>query len=186
MLARALLAIGYVAAALFWLRASRRDRLATNGAFSRWWLVGAVLLILLAINKQFNLRGHFEEGFRALARAGNWYDRREPMQFIVAIVLPLVLALLAGIVLATNARAFFRSHRMALIGWLALLLYLALRQTQEWKPMRPLLEVLRYRDWRLALEVAGMLLVNAAAILACPPLRSHGSRVREGERPGGP
>jgi hypothetical protein len=75
---------------------------------------------------------------------------------------------------------------MALIGWLALLLYLALRQTQEWKPMRPLLEVLRYRDWRLALEVAGMLLVNAAAILACPPLRSHGSRVREGERPGGP
>jgi hypothetical protein len=89
--ARLLLVLGYVLAALCWLRANQRARLGAAGSFSRWWLVGAVLLFLLAINKLFNLRVQFEAGTRALAKAGHWYARRQPMQFVVAIVLPSVL-----------------------------------------------------------------------------------------------
>jgi hypothetical protein len=45
-----------------------------------------------------------------------------------------------------------------------LLLYLSVRQTQEWKPAFRWLNSIHYRDWRLALEVAGMVLVVIAAV----------------------
>ena len=167
--AKGLLVLGYFVAAVCWLRASRRARLTSAGSFSRWWLLGAVLLFLLAVNKQLNLRGEFEAGFRALAKAGHWYDGRQPMQFAVAVVLPVVLALFAGAFMVTKGRVFLRSHPLALLGWLVLLLYLALRQTQEWKPVLRWLSAIRYYDWRLALEAAGILLVVLAAILARPP-----------------
>ena len=168
--ARSLLVLGYVVAALCWLRSSRRARRASADPFSRWWLLGTVLLFLLAINKLFNLRVQIEAGIRALAKAENWYDRRQPMQFVLAVVLPSVLAVLTGMFLATKARTFFRRHPLALTGWVLLLLYLALRQTQEWKPVLPWLSAIRYYDWRLALEVAGMLMVVLAALIARPPL----------------
>jgi len=168
--ARSLLALGYVAAALCWLRASQQARLAPADAFARWWLLGAAVLLLLAVNKQFNLRAHFETGFRALMNAGSWYDHRQPMQFFLALVLPVVLAVSAGVFLAPRARVFVRGHPLALVGWLLLLLYQVLRQAQEWKPMLHWLDSLRYHDWRLALELAGMLLVALAAPIARAPL----------------
>jgi uncharacterized membrane protein YhaH (DUF805 family) len=170
---RELLVVGYVAAAFCWLRASKRGRSESAGSFWRWWLVGAVLLFLLAINKQFSLRGQFEAGFRALAKAQHWYDQRQPMQFVLAIVLPSVLALLTAVFLGMKGRIFLRHHPLALAGWAALLLYLALRQTQEWKPVLPFLSAMRYYDWRLALEVGGMLLVVLAALIARPSAPSR-------------
>ena len=174
--ARTLLVLGYVGAALCWLRASRRARLGPSGSASGWWLLGALLLFLLAANKQFNLRGQFEAGFRALARAGHWYDQRRPAQFAVAVVLPSVLAISTGLFLAVKGRNFLRRQPLALAGWALLLLYLALRQTQEWKPALRWLAALRYHDWRLALEAAGILLVVVAALLARSPLLSPSGR----------
>jgi hypothetical protein len=170
--ARSLLVLGYVLAAFCWLRASRRACPGSGDSFSRWWLLGAVLLFLLAINKLFNLRVQIEAGIRALAKAEHWYDRRQPMQFVVAVVLPSVLALLTATFLAMKGRSFLRRHPLALVGWLLLLLYLALRQTQEWKPVLPWLSAIRYHDWRLALETTGMLLVVLAALAAHPPQSS--------------
>ena len=167
--ARLLLVLGYLVAALCWLRSYRRARQGSAGSFGRWWLLGAVLLLLLAINKTFNLRVQVELLIRALAQAENWYDRRQPAQFFVAVVLPSVLALLTGVFLATKARSFVHRYPLALAGWVLLLLYLALRQSQEWKPVLPWLSAVRYHDWRLALEVAGMLLVTLAALLAHLP-----------------
>ena len=161
--ARQLLVFGYVAAAFCWFRASRRAR-ALQEASSGWWILGAVLLFLLAVSKQFNLREVCEAGFRALAKAGNFYDRRQPLQFALAILLPCALAAITGLCLATKGRPFVRAHPFALAGWVLLLLYQALRQTQEWKPaFRELLDV-HYHDWRLALEAAGILMVIAAAL----------------------
>src|SRR5581483_3817157 len=164
--ARTFLVLAYVAAAVCWLRASRRTRFAQDDSFSRWWLLGAALLFLLAVNKLLNLRRCFEGGIRALAKAAGWYDRRQPVQFAVAIVLPAVLAVITAVFLATKGRKFVRENRFALAGRVLLLLYLALRQTQEWKPVLPWLEASRYYDWRFALEVAGILLVALAALIA--------------------
>src|ERR1035438_7978737 len=125
---RLLLVVEYVVAAFCWLRASRRAQTGPDSS-SGWWVLGAVLLFLLAINKQFNLRGLCEAGFRALAQAGNWYNRRQPVQFVLAIVLPCVLAAFTGVFLATKGRRFVRGHPLALAGWVVVLLSLALRQT---------------------------------------------------------
>jgi hypothetical protein len=167
--ARSLLVLGYLAAAFCWLRANRRARPGTAESLSGWWLLGAVLLFLLAVNKLFNLRVQFEAGIRALAKAGHWYDRRQTIQFVVAIILPSVLAIVTAAFLAVKGRTFLKRHPLALAGWSLLLLYLALRQTQEWKPILPWLRAIRYYDWRLALELAGMLLVGVAALTARPP-----------------
>jgi hypothetical protein len=164
--ARTLLVLAYAAAAVCWLSASRRTRLTQNNTFSSWWLLGAVLLFLLAINKLFNLRGSFEDGIRALAKAQGWYDRRQPVQFVLAVVFPVVLAVITGLLLATKGKRFVRANRLALAGWVLLLLYLALRQTQEWKPVLPWLKASRYYDWRIALEISGILLVALAALVA--------------------
>jgi len=166
---RELLVLGYIVAAFCWLRTGRRARRDAAGSSSGWWWLGAMLLFLLAINKQFNLRGQFESGIRALAKSGQWYDQRQPMQFVFAVVLPSVLTLVTAAFLVVKGRPFMRRNRLAVTGWLLLCLYLALRQTQEWKPVLPWLAAMRYYDWRLALEVAGMGLVALAASLAHQP-----------------
>jgi hypothetical protein len=167
--ARSLLVLGYALTAASWLRTSRRARTWSPESLSGWWLLGSVLLFLLGVNKLFNLRVQFEAGIRALAQAEHWYDRRQPVQFVVAIVLPSVLGLLTAAFLAIKGRVFMRRNPLALAGWSLLLLYLALRQSQEWKPVLPWLALIRYHDWRLALEVVGMLLVLMASLTARPP-----------------
>ena len=111
--ARVILVASYVLAAACWLRASRRARGASSGSSSRWWFFGAILLFLLAINKQFDLRTQLAAGIRALAKAEDWYDRRQPMQFVLAIVLPSILAVFAAAFVVTRARVFVRSHPLA-------------------------------------------------------------------------
>jgi hypothetical protein len=167
----ALLVLGYVMAVFCWLRAGWRAGAAgTVGSLAGWWRLGAVLLFLLAINKLFNLRAQFEAAIRALVKAGGWHDQRQSLQFVFAIVLPCVLAAFVAAFLALKGRGFIRRHPLALAGWVLLLLYLALRQSQEWKPVLPWLSAIKYYDWRLVLEAAGILLVVSAACFARPPL----------------
>jgi hypothetical protein len=154
------LVVGYAAAAWLWWRAGRQTKLAAD---SLLWRLGALLLFLLALNKLFNLRLVSEAGVRALAKSGHWYDHRQPVQFAVAIVLPFVCAVLTSIFFATKGRAFFQRHGLALWGWAMLLLYLALRQTQEWKPVLPWLAAIGYLHWRLVLEAGGIAFVAFSA-----------------------
>ncbi len=163
-LARAALVIGYLAAALSWCWAGLRLRGTRDGTSTRWWMWGAWLLLLLAANKAFNLRMQGEALIRLIAKGTGWYEQRQPAQFFFAVVLPAVAGLLVLAVVLTRARRFARAQPLALTGWFLLLLYLALRQTQEWKPALHWLTSLHYLDWRLALEVAGIFLVLVAAL----------------------
>ena len=165
--ARVVLALGYLVAALCWLAAGLRARNAREQTLRRWWLLGALLLLLLAANKLFDFRAQCELLIRMLAKSSGWYDRRQPVQFFLAIVLPSVAGFVVLMVmLRTTARRFVRQHPFALPGWFLVLLYLALRQTQEWKPALVWLGSVNYYQWRLPLEVAGIGLVTLAAILA--------------------
>jgi hypothetical protein len=86
--ARVFLVVGYAVAAWLWWRAGRQPKFAADALL---WRLGAVLLFLLTLNKLFNLRLVSEAGVRALAKSGHWYDHRQPVQFAVAIVLPVAL-----------------------------------------------------------------------------------------------
>ena len=164
-LVRAVLVLGYLAAALCWLRAGRRAKAASESSSARWWLLGALLLFLLATNKVFDFKTQCEALIRALAKANGWYDRRQPVQFVLAILLPVVAGIFGLILLLrTRARQFVQAHPLALFGWFLLLLYLALRLAQEWKPALNWLVSIKYHQWRLGLEVAGMGLVILAAV----------------------
>jgi hypothetical protein len=88
-LARLILTSAYVISAWLWWRAGTKTATVSD---SFLWRLGALLLFLLAMNKFFNLRLLFEGGMRAIAKSGNWYNRRQPVQFVVAVVLPLLLA----------------------------------------------------------------------------------------------
>lgn len=162
--ARTALVIGYLASAWFWCRAGLRARETTpDGPIARCWMWGAFLLLLLAVNKAFDLRVHCEALIRMIAKATGWYEQRQPAQFFFAIVLPTLAGLMVLALVLTFARKFVRDHPLALAGWFLLLLYLALRQMQEWKPALNWLESVNYLQWRLALEVIGIVLVLAAA-----------------------
>lgn len=179
--ARALLVTGYVVAAWYWSRAARRAR---SDDDSYWWRVGTVGLLLLTANKLFNLRLVFEGTLRAIAKAGGWYEQRQSAQFVVAIVVPLLGILIVSI-LATKSRPFLKRHLTASIGWTLLLLYLVLRQTQEWKPSLVVLNAIRYYDWRLLLEIAGIVtvLVGALQSPALKPITARDARTRAGTVP---
>jgi hypothetical protein len=163
MLARLFLTFAYLIAAWLWWRAGSRT---ATIADSFLWRLGATLLVLLAINKLFNLRPLFEAGMRTIAKSGNWYDSRQPVQFVVAIVLPLLLAAIVVIFTLTKGRAFLGTRPAALAGWIFLLVYLALRQSQEWKPALAWLEAIHYRDWRMGLEILGIALLIGSAIMS--------------------
>lgn len=164
--ARSVLVLGYLAAALCWLKAGRRAGAAHDRPSARWWMLGAFLLFLLATNKAFDFRTQCELFIRMIAKATGWYERRQPVQFFLAIILPVVAGLFVLTLLRTKARPFVRDQPLALAGWCLLLLYLALRQSQEWKPALAWLTSVKYHQWRLALEAAGMGLVILAALTA--------------------
>jgi hypothetical protein len=139
--ARLVLTSAYLVAAWLWWRSGARTK---TVAESFIWRQGAILLFLLAVNKFFNLRLLFEDGMKAVAKSGNWYDSREPVQFVLAIVLPLLLAAIAMIFTLTKGKVFLGRRPAALAGWIFLLLYIALRQSQEWKPALACLEAIHY------------------------------------------
>jgi hypothetical protein len=160
-LARLILTSAYVIAAWLWWRSGKNN--ATYGD-SYLWRLGSTLLFLLAVNKLFNLRPVFAAGIRTIAKNGNWYDSRQPVQFVVAIVLPLLLAAIVVIFTLTKGKVFLGSRPAALAGWILLLLYLAMRQSQEWKPALAWLEAIHYRDWRIVMEVMGIVLLIGSAV----------------------
>lgn len=165
-LARAALVCGYLTAALCWRRASLQASEADG--IARMWKVGAVLLGLLAINKTFDLRTQCEHLIRRFARASGWWAHRQPEQFFVAMILPAIAAVIVGAFMLSKGRRFMRVHPSALAGWLLLFLYLACRQTLEWKPASDWLISIHYFQWRILMEAAGLGLVIGAAWRSSP------------------
>jgi len=184
-IARTMLVVGYLAAALSWWRAGwratpsakleahhqQRDRSQTasgeipqrDDSLARWWKLGALLLLLLAASKAVDLRAHCEILLRHFAKATGWWEQRQPVQFLLAIILPSVAGPFFGWLVFTRARRFARAQPLAAIGWLLLYFYLACRQSLEWKPALHCLGSVGYFDWRLVLEAAGIVLVATAA-----------------------
>jgi hypothetical protein len=99
---------------------SRRDRLRAL------WLVLAVVLALLGINKQLDVQTAFTEIGRQLVISWDLYEVRRPMQ-VVFILLIALLGLAAFRVVLRLARGELRRLRLALGGLLFLLCFVVIR-----------------------------------------------------------
>jgi len=90
-----------------------------------WWLVTAALL-LLAVNKQFDVQGQLTQVVRERAWREGWYDGRESWQFQI-IVADGLLALALGAGLMWLAARAGRGVRLTLAGLVLIGAYIVLR-----------------------------------------------------------
>ncbi len=119
----------YLAAAgLAFLRA--RDVFGAAGAAGAelkvFWLGLAVLLVLMAVNKQLDLQSALTVAGRCLAVEQGWYQTRRGVQVAFMLTLAgLGLAAIAGLLWVM--RRHLRSHRLVISGAGLLLLFVMLR-----------------------------------------------------------
>lgn len=115
-----------------------------NPTLPRLWWSLAILLLLLAINKQLDVQSYFTEVGRAVAREQGWYDARGTVQafFVVGVAL----ATLAAVGLITWAiRDVLSQQWLTLVGIVAILGFVLIRASS-----------FHYVDVLIGLRFAGM------------------------------
>jgi hypothetical protein len=110
----------------FSLSALLAKRELREGEFGRFWLVLAVLLLLLGVNKQLDLQSWLTQFGRDLALSQGWYGQRQGVQivFIVIMMLGGVLALLWG---SWRWRDLWQMHSWACVGLVLLGVFVLVR-----------------------------------------------------------
>jgi hypothetical protein len=112
----------YAAAAIAAFAADSKAALGRRGP----WLMVALLMAFLCVNKELDLQSLVTDVGRALSREYGWYEaRREVQKWFVAVVL--AGAGLASIVLIMRFRDFWRSRRLLGAGLAFLLTFVVVR-----------------------------------------------------------
>jgi uncharacterized membrane protein (UPF0136 family) len=134
---------------------SRRER--------RFWFVMAGLLVLLGLNKQFDLQTFVTTFGRSLAQNGHWYEYRRAVQ--AAFVALVAFAAASGVAaLVSWSRGTARAVKIAAAGSVLLFAFIVLRAASfhhidEWVTM----DVLGLRSGRW-LELAGIAVIGCSAV----------------------
>ena len=142
----------------------------------RLWLAVAFVMLCLCINKQLDLQTLFTDIGRVIAKEQGWYEGRRSVQ------LGFILAVFAGAAafagwLAWRFRLFWRRHRLLLAGLLFLLTFVVVRAV-SFHHIDVFLgtRIFGFKmNW--ALELTGIALVCAAAVIEWrgrDPRRRHG------------
>ena len=125
----------YFAAAWLCARAAKSGRLDQNARREQpdarrgspaFWVILAVVLTVLGLNKQLDLQTPFAEIGRELAKAQGWYGRRADMQgvFVASIaVLGAILLAIFGVLI----RRSLRRQGIALAGMVLLVCFVVIR-----------------------------------------------------------
>lgn len=180
--------LGYFAAAYLCFRVQRRHRKAVlRGAppaatrLSRWWLVLAVGLGLLGVNKQLDLQTLFTELGRIAAYQQGWYQQRRMVQFLFVAILGL--AGLAGVAwMVRLAQGQLARLRLALIGAVFLIAFVAIRATSFHLVDKILSQELVIIRLNAIFELTG---IGLCAVGAYRNLRPPGPRREPGQPPSG-
>lgn len=91
-----------------------------------FWVLIAVLMLLLGINKQLDLQSALTALGRCMAQAQGWYDVRRPVQilFIAGLLIVMLLAFRAGL---RAMRGQLRQNGVAFLGLVVLCAFVAVR-----------------------------------------------------------
>lgn len=150
-----------VAAVLAW-RAWSKGR-------ERIWLAVAVGMVLLCLNKQFDLQSLFTDIGREIARYGDWYEDRRKVQklFVIAV---LAGAGLFGCWFVWRFRTFLAGHKLLAAGLFLLLTFIVVRAISFHHVDVFLKSGVAGVRMNWVLELGGILIVAVAA------LRESGTR----------
>jgi hypothetical protein len=147
---------------------------ASPGARStaRFWLLLAVALGALGMNKLLDLQTALTEIGRLLAHSGGWYERRQEVQiyFIVAVGVSGALALAA---LSWLSWPLSTSRMLALSGLTFLLSFVLIRASSFHHVDVFLGQTALGLRWNWILEISGIGLVGAGAIIERRTTQSH-------------
>lgn len=136
----------------------------------------ALLMIALGLNKQLDLQTFMTDVGRELAEAQGWYENRRVVQMILLAALGVgVLGL--GIVVM-RVRGMLRPHRLALVGMLFLLGFVAMRASSFFKVDRLLGVQFAGVKMNWVFELGGIGIVIASVVVSLVVLRKARLEVR--------
>lgn len=162
--------VAYLVAAGLAVANAWRASAGPNRTLARLWWTLAVLLLLLAVNKQLDVQSYFTEVGRAVAREQGWYDTRSTVQFFF--VVGVALASLAAIGLITWAlRDVLRQQWLTLVGIVAIVGFVLIRASSFHYVDRLIgLELAGLRiNWIIELGAIGVVCASAVIQLRRPP-----------------
>jgi predicted histidine transporter YuiF (NhaC family) len=127
------------------------------------WLVVAVVMLLLGINKQLDLQTWFLQTMRRKAFEGGWYGERRRYQADF-IGVTLLVATMAAAVLAYVLRRVLRRIVVTIVGLAMLVLFVTIRAI-SFHYVDYVLRMGGRLGVNVTLELAGILLIAASALV---------------------
>ena len=143
-------------------------------------LVFALLMIILGINKQLDLQTFMTNVGREMAEAQGWYENRRMVQIALLAVLGIGVLVLGMVVM--RVRGVLRPHRMALVGMLFLLGFVAMRASSFFKVDRLLGFEFAGVKMNWVFELGGISIVIASVSVSLMALRKARLEVRHRQK----
>lgn len=139
-----------------------------------YWLLLAILLLALGVNKQLDLQSFFTAVGKCTARSQGWYEHRREIQMIFIVLLLLASA---AVLFATLRffRGWGRAHYLSIFGVTFMLCFIVLRAS-SFHHVETLLhfEFLGVRmNWVLELSGLALIMLNAILLLRQAARRRH-------------
>jgi hypothetical protein len=126
------------------------------------WMLYALMLLLLGLNKQLDLQTLLIEAGRQLALSEGWYEKRRAVQTAFTIILAVGMLGLLGLFVRRNRR-FVMRHPLVALGTILLLSYVLVRAAAfDHLGSHEGIDLDRLR-WTGALELGGIACLAVAA-----------------------
>ena len=154
----------YLFASLLSARAARHEGTEPVAREVAFWRGTAVLLVLLGINELLDLQMLLTSVGRAYAKANGWYGHHRKVQFEFVVALGIA-AVFAGIAMLWLTRRMHATVQLALVGLVFIGLFVLLRAASFHHLDELLGRGMPEFNWGSIQEMAGILIVAAAAAL---------------------
>ena len=154
----------YLLASLLSARAARLEVPESGAREVVFWRATAVLLVLLGINELLDLQMLLTSLGRAYAKANGWYGHHRKVQYEFVVALGIAAAFF-GIAMLWLTRRMHATVRLALVGLVFIGLFVLLRAASFHHVDAILGRGLPVFNWGSIQEMAGILIVAAAAAL---------------------
>ena len=156
-----LIVAAYITAALLSIACAVNSKKDPQKEKQVFWIVTAIIMALLAVNKQLDFQTYLLAVARNAARHQGWYRQRHIFQAIVLVVM--AVAGIAAISFAIRHLRNIRGQRLAFCGLVLLLVFIVIRGASSHFVDNLLAFKIIGLKLRYALELAAITLITASS-----------------------